>query len=98
MAYNWDVGSNITLIPEVRAFWMHEFLNNPRNINSALDGGSGPSFDYETEAPYRNSVFAGAGLSAKFGDRWTASVYYNVNFGADGYTNNIISTSLNIGF
>jgi outer membrane autotransporter protein len=69
LAYNWEVGSNITLIPEVRAFWMHEFLNNSRNISSALDGGNGAFFDYETEAPYRNRVFGVAGISAKFGDR-----------------------------
>ena len=77
---------------------MHEFLNNPRNISSALDGGNGPSFDYETSAPYRKSVFGGVGVSAKFGDRWNASVFYNVNFGAEGYTNNIISTSLGLSF
>ena len=88
LAYNWEVGSNITLIPEVRGFWMHEFLNNPRNISSSLDGGNGASFDYETRAPYRNSVFGGVGISAKFADRWSASVFYNVNFGAEGYTNN----------
>ena len=98
LAYNWEVGAKITLIPELRGFWMHEFLNNPRNISSALDGGSSSSFDYETSAPYRNSVFGGAGISAKFADRWTASVFYNVNFGAEGYTNNIISTSLNFAF
>jgi outer membrane autotransporter protein len=98
LAYNWEVGSNITLIPEVRGFWMHEFLNNPRNISSSLDGGSGASFDYETSAPYRNSVFGGVGISAKFADRWSASVFYNVNFGAEGYTNNIISTSLGFSF
>ena len=98
LAYNWEVGSNITLIPEVRGFWMHEFLNNPHNISSALEGGSGPSFDYETSAPYRNSVFGGAGISANFANRWSASVFYNVNFGGDGYTNNIISTSLGLSF
>jgi outer membrane autotransporter protein len=98
LAYNWEVGSNITLIPEVRGFWMHEFLNNPRNISSSLDGGNGASFDYETSAPYRNSVFGGVGISAKFADRWSASVFYNVNFGAEGYTNNIISTSLVFSF
>ena len=98
LAYNWEVGAKVTLIPELRGFWMHEFLNNPRNISSALDGGSSSSFDYETSAPYRNSVFGGAGISAKFADRWTASVFYNVNFGAEGYTNNIISTSLNFAF
>jgi outer membrane autotransporter protein len=98
LAYNWEVASNITLIPEVRGFWMHEFLNNPRNISSTLDGGNGPSFDYETTAPYRDSVFGGAGISAKIGDRWSGSVFYNVNFGAEGYTNNIISTSLGFSF
>jgi autotransporter-associated beta strand protein len=98
LAYNWEVATNTTLIPEVRGFWMHEFLNEPRNISSALEGGSGPSFDYETSAPYSNSVFGGAGISAKVGDRWSASVFYNVNFGAEGYTNNIISTSLGFSF
>jgi len=98
LADNWEVASNITLIPEIRGFWMHEFLNTPRKISSALDGGSGPSFDYETSAPYSNSVFGRAGISAKVGDRWSGSVSYNVNFGAEGYTNNIISTSLGFPF
>jgi hypothetical protein len=56
IAYAWNLNQKIALIPEVRGFWMHEFLNNPRNISSSLEGG-GPSFDYETSAPYRNSVF-----------------------------------------
>ena len=98
LAYNWQVDSKITLIPEIRGFWMHEFLNGSRNISSALDAGAGPSFDYQTAVPYANSVFGGVGVSAKFGDRWTASMFYNVNFGAAGYTNNIISTSLNFAF
>jgi hypothetical protein len=77
---------------------MHEFLNNPRNISSALDGSSGASFDHETSAPYRNSVFGGVGNSAKFADRWRASVFYNVKFGAEGYTNNISSASFGFSF
>jgi hypothetical protein len=38
------------------------------------------------------------GVSAKVGDRWNASVFYNVNFGSENYTNNIISTSLGFSF
>ena len=34
-------GQKVALIPEVRMFWQHEFLNNARNINASLDGGSG---------------------------------------------------------
>jgi hypothetical protein len=63
---------------------MHKFLNNPRNISSSLDGGRGQSFECETSAPFRNSVFGGAGISAKIGDRWSASAFYNVNSGAKG--------------
>ncbi len=98
LAYTWAVNDKLTLIPEVRGFWMHEFLNNSRNINSSLDGGSGPSFDFETGDPYRDSMFAGAGVTAQFGERLTGSFFYNVNFGSQNYTNNIISAGLNISF
>ncbi len=98
VAYTWNVTSSITFIPEVRMFWQHEFLNNPRNIASSLDGGSGPGFGYETSAPARDSVFAGAGISARFGDRWDAYVYYNADFGRQDYLSHIVSAGLNFKF
>jgi len=94
VAYTWNVTSSITFVPEVRMFWQHEFLNNPRNIASSLDGGSGPGFGYETTAPSRDSVFAGAGVSARFGDRWDAYMYYNADFGRQDYLSHIISAGL----
>ena len=98
VAYLWDVTKGVTLIPEVRAQWMHEFLNNAATISSSLDGGSGPSFGYGTSGPYRNSIFGGVGMSTKFGERWTASLFYNINFGNIDFTNNIISADLNLSF
>jgi len=98
VAYTWNVTSSITFIPEVRMFWQHEFLNNPRNIASSLDGGSGPGFGYETSAPARDSVFAGAGISARFGDRWDAYVYYNADFGRQDYLSHIVSAGLGFKF
>ena len=98
LAYTWAVSKKLTLIPEVRGFWMHEFLNNGWNINAALDGGSGASFGYETANPYSNSAFGGVGVTAKLGDRWSGSVFYNVNFGSENYNNNIISTMFNFAF
>jgi outer membrane autotransporter protein len=98
VAYTWNITSSITFIPEVRMFWQHEFLNNPRNIASSLDGGSGPGFGYETSAPARDSVFAGAGISARFGDRWNAYVYYNADFGRQDYLSHIISAGLGFKF
>jgi outer membrane autotransporter protein len=98
LAYMWKIADGIALIPEARMLWMHEFLNNSRTINSALDGGNGPSFGYDTGDPYRDSVFAGAGVSAKFDKDWTASLFYNINFGAQTYQNNIVSAGLNLAF
>jgi outer membrane autotransporter protein len=91
VAYTWNITETIALIPEVRMFWQHEFLNNPRNISSALDGGSGPTFGYETSAPARDSVFAGAGVSAQFGQSWNAFFFYNADFGRQDYTGHMIS-------
>ena len=98
IAYTWNLNQKITLIPEVRMFWQHEFLNNARNINASLDGGNGAAFDFETGDPYRNSVFAGAGVTAQFGERWNASVFYNVNFGSQTYQSNMVSAGLNFSF
>jgi len=98
VAYTWNLNQKIALIPEVRMFWQHEFLNNPRNISASLDGGSGPSFGYETTDPYRNSVFAGAGVTAQFGKNLSGSVFYNINFGSQTYQSNMVSAGLNVSF
>ena len=98
IAYTWNVNQKIALIPEVRMFWQHEFLNNPRNISASLDGGSGAAFDFETTDPYRNSVFAGAGITAQFGKNLSGSVFYNINFGSQTYQSNMVSAGLNFSF
>jgi uncharacterized protein with beta-barrel porin domain len=78
--------------------WLHEFLNGPRTLNAALDGGSGAAFGFDTANPNRNSAFAGAGLNMRLGQTWTASAFYNVDFGTPDFTNNIISLSLSWNF
>jgi outer membrane autotransporter protein len=98
IAYTWNLNQKIALIPEVRMFWQHEFLNNPRNINASLDSGNGPSFGYETTDPYRDSVFAGAGVTAQFGKNLSGSLFYNINFGSQTYQSNMVSAGLNLSF
>ncbi len=98
VAFTWNVTDKITIIPEVRMFWLHEFLNNPRVIGATLDGGNGAGFDYLTSAPDRDSVYTGAGISAQFGDRWNASFYYNADFGRQDYIGHAISATLGLDF
>ena len=98
IAYIWNLSKNITLIPEVRMFWQHEFLNNARNIGARLDGGNGAGFDFKTTDPYRDSVFAGAGVTAQFGKNLSGSIFYNANFGSQTYQSGMVSFGLNLSF
>jgi outer membrane autotransporter protein len=98
IAYTWDLSQKIAIIPEVRMFWQHEFMNNARNINASLDGGNGAAFDFKTTDPYRDSVFAGAGVTAQFGKNLSGSVFYNVNFGSQTYQSGMVSVGLNVAF
>ena len=95
VAYTWNVTDQITIVPEVRMFWQHEYLENPTQIDASLDGGSGPGFGYETAAPGRDSVFAGAGVSANFGKDLSGFVYYNTSFGRQDYTSQMVSCGFN---
>lgn len=97
LAWSWKPVDTraVVLTPEVRMFWNHEFLQNPTTISAALDGGNGASLDYVTTTPSRDSIFAGAGVTARFGDRWNASAFYNSNFAAA--TTNTQMVSLSIG-
>jgi len=98
VAYTWLVTDKIAIIPEFRMKWQHEFLMNPTAFSSALDGGSGPGFDYTTTAPARDAVFAGAGVTVQVGDRWNASFYYNADFSRSDFNSQMISGGLGISF
>lgn len=98
VAYTWTPTQNLTLVPEIRMLWLHEFLDNPRTIDASLEGGAGAAFGFETANPARDSVFAGAGVGVRFGRDWTASAFYNVNFGNPDFTDNIVSLSLGLSF
>jgi outer membrane autotransporter protein len=97
-AYLLNFSEKLTLVPELRALWMHEFLNGGETISSALDGGRGSSFDYQTGSTYADSLFAGAGLGLKFGEQVTASLFYNINFAGEAFLNNIISADVSVAF
>lgn len=94
IAYTWKLTEHITLIPEGRMLWQHEYLNGPRTIGASLDGGAGSGFDYLTAAPGRDAVYAGAGVTAQFGPNWNANLFYNADFGRQDYISHMVSGGL----
>jgi uncharacterized protein with beta-barrel porin domain len=73
-------------------FWQHEFLQDPSDIDAALDGGAGPEFFYRTSAPSRDAVFCGAGLIVQLGSSLSANVYYDADFGRSNLIYQLVST------
>lgn len=90
--YDWKCGEHLALSPELLLLRQHEFLDYAPVAAAWLDGGSGPQFDVAGEAAARNNVFAGAGISARIGERFGAYAFYNPEFGA-----NIVSHSISAG-
>jgi autotransporter-associated beta strand protein len=61
--------------PEVRAFWVHEYLDNTRPISSQLPGG--PAFPIEGVALGRDWGLFGLGLNYQWGERVRAGLHYD---------------------
>jgi len=93
IAFTHRVNPEFTVIPELRAFWQHEYLDSDAGISAALDGGGGPGFNYFTEGPDDDGVYAGAGVSMLIGDDLTLSTFYHTDFGRDNATQNSVTVS-----
>lgn len=78
-------GSFVSLEPEVRAEYRHEFLDDSRGIESSLAGG-GPILRVNTPDPSRDFAVVSTGLNANFADGTTAYVRYEAEVGRSDYT------------
>ncbi|QIF01491.1 autotransporter outer membrane beta-barrel domain-containing protein [Roseimicrobium sp. ORNL1] len=92
IAYTIAVNERTALIPELRAFWQHEYLGDG-DLHSALDGGSGPEFMYQMSDENPDAVFIGTGLGLQVGANFYANVYYNVGFGQNDDANHTVSVT-----
>ena len=82
VAYNMKVSDRVMLVPEMRLFWQHEYMNGGTQLNAAFDGGRGPGFGYQMNGiRQRDALYAGLGIGMHFGERFTTSLYYNVSLG-----------------
>ena len=97
-AYLWNLGNGVQLVPEIRAFWNREHLNNADRLAASLNGGAGAGFTYALPEAPPDSFLTGAGVSARFGAHWDASIYYNASITAPSSSTQSVSLSLSYGF
>jgi len=69
------------VIPEIHCYWQRQFLDGDNSFTASLQGGDGPEFEVFTEAGARNNVFAGAGVSVIYNDRYNGYFGYIPQFG-----------------
>jgi outer membrane lipase/esterase len=74
--------------PNVRAEWVHEFLNDPDGvvIRYAVDPTRTSEFQVTTPSPDRDYALLGAGLAASFPAGWSAFADYNTLVGLRDFT------------
>ena len=94
VAYDYKVNDKVTIIPELRLFWQHEYLQGNENLHAALNGGNGPSFNYLTSTPGRDAFDAAIGVGIQWAHNLTTSVYYNTSVGS-GTNINMVSVTVN---
>ncbi len=59
---------NITLKPEIRAHWLHEFNASEEDLSYTLIGGTGDYYNMILQAPEQDVIRLGAGIAAKLSE------------------------------
>jgi outer membrane lipase/esterase len=81
---DYPISTGIGIIsPNVRAEWVHEFLNDPDGVvvRYAVDPTRTSTFEVTTPSPDRDYAVLGAGVAASFPAGWSAFVDYNTLVG-----------------
>lgn len=89
---------NFALIPDVRMFWQHEYLNGSRNIGASLAADDVAGFGYQTTGLDQDAVYGAVGLIAQIGRHWNANVYYNTDFGRGDFISHAINGGVGFSF
>lgn len=74
------------ITPQVRAFWVHEYLNDRRDIRASfVDTALPGTFNTPTANADRDFGVFGAGLTAEIGTQWTLHLDYDVEAGREEF-------------
>lgn len=86
--------SGMRLIPEARAQWAHEWMDTEFTTTAQFVGGAGGSFEIQGRDLGTDSVFAGAGATAYWSDRFLTALNYNIDVGRTGFTSHMFDLRL----
>ncbi len=90
-------GEGLTVVPEVRAAWRHDFGDTSYAVDSNFVGCDDT---FTVHGPYigRDSAVVDIGLTAYCTQQLSAYIFYQGQFGRDNYNNNAISGGMRFAF
>ncbi|RYD18346.1 MAG: autotransporter domain-containing protein, partial [Verrucomicrobiaceae bacterium] len=91
VAYLHKANERLTLIPEARVFWQHDFLRDNETLDAAMEQGLGLGFQHQVADSDGDSVFTGIGLGFQTDFGFYGNVSYDLEFGREGDVNQTLS-------
>ena len=88
--------NGITVTPEARVSWQHEYLDSTQSIGSQLSGG--PVFTVNGPQVGRDSAQVGAGVSVQVSPTVSVYSYYDGQLGRRNFSSNTVSGGVKIDF
>jgi outer membrane autotransporter protein len=100
---SYSLNKDVTFIPELRARWYHEFMDDSRGVSTSLPGSPAiGSFSVSTFTPQRDFALVGVGLNTAFtgcnGMPIESFLNYNIQVGQSDYIANSVNAGVQIGF
>ena len=92
------VFNGITISPQLRIAWQHEFLDSTQSLDSRFGGGSGPKFTVEGPEIDRDRAVLSAGVSAQITPTVCVYGFYDGQIGSSDYTSNQFTAGVKIDF
>jgi outer membrane autotransporter protein len=89
---------NVTVRPELRAEWKHEFLDEALAIDSSFAGISRSSFTVHGPSRGRDSALLSAGLNVQWCSRIQTFVSYQAEVGRGSYEQQSVTGGLRVSF
>ncbi|EDY18046.1 outer membrane autotransporter barrel domain protein [Chthoniobacter flavus Ellin428] len=96
-SYDWKVGG-VSIKPEIRAAWQHEFGDAAYSLDSSFANGAGDSFRVSGPQLGRDSALLGAGFAIQLNERWSTYFYYDGELGRRNYQSSSVTGGLRMTF
>ena len=97
LGYVWKINSFVTIAPEIRIAWQHEYLDRSRTIFASLDRGDGPGLSFTGAAGQHDDAYATVGLNGSIG-KLGVYLLYNSAFGSSTFESNAVAGGVRFQF